>query len=103
MTDTDKVAAENYLEIGNRFPYRKNSFQSSAAENRGLWEGVVQEPLRKALFCSFSVFWGDFLLQISQKFLSEIAPLQCRHFLENPLAKNPKTQLLKSLFGNFPC
>ena len=37
-------------------------------------EGVVQEPLRRALFCVFSVFRGDFLLQISQKFLSEIAP-----------------------------
>ena len=26
---------------------------SSAAEKRGLWEGVVQEPLRRALFCVF--------------------------------------------------
>ena len=25
----------------------------SAAEERGLWEGVVQEPLRRALFCVF--------------------------------------------------
>ena len=25
----------------------------SAAEKRGLWEGVVQEPLRRALFCVF--------------------------------------------------
>ena len=28
ITDTDKMAAENYLEIGNRLPYRKNVFQS---------------------------------------------------------------------------
>ena len=27
----------------------------SAAEKRGLWEGVVQEPLRRALFCVFCV------------------------------------------------
>ena len=114
--------------------------QNSAAEKRGLWEGVVQKPLRRALFCVFLCssglkktrpfrflllksavldwfvvssclvwlsftcqtlavnarnrakttkfksdvletpvilmpgFWGDFLLQISQKFLSEMAP-----------------------------
>ena len=46
----------------------------SATEKRGLWEGVVQEPLRRALFCVFLCSEGDFLLQISQKFLSEIAP-----------------------------
>ena len=28
VTDTDKMAAENYLEIGNRLPCRKISFQS---------------------------------------------------------------------------
>ena len=28
-------------------------------------------------------------------------PLQCRHFLENPLAKNPKTQLLRG--GGWGC
>ena len=41
----------------------------------------------------FSVFWGDFLLQISQKFLSETAP-PMQAFSGKPLAKNPKTQLL---------
>ena len=27
ITDTDKMAAENYLEIGNRLPCRKNIFR----------------------------------------------------------------------------
>ena len=74
---------------------RNSGAWNSAAEKRGLWEGVVQELLRRALFSCFSVFWGDFLLQISQKFLSEIAP-PMQAFLENPLAKNPKTQLLRN-------
>ena len=47
---------------------------ASAAEKRGLWEGVVQEPLRRAFFCVFLCSEVGFLLQISQKFLSEIAP-----------------------------
>ena len=62
-------------------------------KKRGLWEGVVQEPLHRALFsvflCSEVIFSCKSHRNIFQK-----APLQCRHFLENPLAKNPKTQLL---------
>ena len=82
----------------------------SAAEKRGLWEGVVQEPLRRALFCVFLCsevifsckshrnFFQKLPLQIfsckSHRNIFQKLPLQCRHFLENPLAKNPKTQLL---------
>ena len=65
----------------------------SAAEKRGLWEGVVQEPLRRALFCVFLCSEVIFSCKSHRNFFQKL-PLQCRHFLENPLAKNPKTQLL---------
>ena len=38
----------------------------------------------------FSVFWGDFLLQISQKFLSEIAPPTRSFSWKPPSRKTPK-------------
>ena len=66
----------------------------SAAEKRGLWEGVVQEPLRSALFCVFSVFWGDFLLQISQKFLSETAPPMQAFFREKTKGQQLKGKIV---------
>ena len=59
----------------------------------GLWEGVVQEPLRRALFCVFLCSEVIFCCKSHRNFFQKL-PLQCRHFLENPLAKNPKTQLL---------
>ena len=65
----------------------------SAAEKRGLWEGVVQEPLRRALLCVFLCSEVIFSCKSHRNFFQKL-PLQCRHFLENPLAKNPKTQLL---------
>ena len=65
----------------------------SAAEKRGLWEGVVQEPLRRALFCVFLCSEVIFSCKSHRNFFQKL-PLQCRHFLENPLAKNPQTQLL---------
>ena len=72
----------------------------SAAEKRGLWEGVVQEPLRRALFCVFLCSEVIFSCKSHSNFFQKL-PLQCRHFLENPLAKNPKTQLLNiSNFGS---
>ena len=66
----------------------------SAAGKRGLWEGVVQEPLRRALFCVSLCSEVIFSCKSHSNFFQKL-PLQCRHFLENPLAKNPKTQLLK--------
>ena len=75
---------------------RDSSANRSAAEKRGLWEGVVQEPLRRALFC---VFLCSEVICKSHRNFSQKLPLQCRHFLENPLAKNPKTQLLKIRFA----
>ena len=66
----------------------------SAAEKRGLWEGVVQEPLRRALFCGFFLCSEVIFSCKSHRNFFQKLPLQCRHFLENPLAKNPKTQLL---------
>ena len=65
----------------------------STAEKRGLWEGVVQEPLRRALFCVFLCSEVIFSCKSHRNFFQKL-PLQCGHFLENPLAKNPKTQLL---------
>ena len=73
-------------------PLPKNQLLS-AAEKRGLWEGVVQEPLRRALFCVFLCSERIFSCKSHINFFQKL-PLQCRHFLENPLAKNPKTQLL---------
>ena len=52
----------------------------------GLWEGVVQEPLRRALFCVFLCSEAIFSCK-SHKNVFQKLPLQCRHFLENPLAK----------------
>ena len=66
---------------------------NSAAEKRGLWEGVVQEPLRRALFCVFLSSEVIFSCKSHSNFFQKL-PFHCRHFLENPLAKNPKTQLL---------
>ena len=63
--------------------------QKSAAEKRGLWEGVVQEPLRRALFCVFLCSEVIFSCKSHRNFFQKL-PLQCRHFLENPLTKNPK-------------
>ena len=60
----------------------------SAAEKRGLWEGVVQEPLRRALFCVFLCSEVIFSCKSHRNFFQTL-PLQCRHFLENPLAKKP--------------
>ena len=79
---------------GSAFDSWENS-ETSAAEKRGLWEGVVQEPLRRALFCVFLCSEVIFSCKSHRNF-SQKLPLQCRHFLENPLAKNPKTQLLKT-------
>ena len=59
----------------------------------GLWEGVVQEPLRRALFCVCLCSEVIFSCKSHRNFFQKL-PRQCRHFLENPLAKNPKTQLL---------
>ena len=64
-------------------------------ETRGLWEGVVPGTSAQSFVLCFSVFWGDFLLQISQKFLSEIAP-PMQAFSGKPPREKPfcKTQLL---------
>ena len=69
------------------------TLQGSAAEKRGLWEGVGQEPLRRALFCVFLCSEVIFSCKSHRNFFQKL-PLQCRHFLENPLAKNRKMQLL---------
>ena len=69
-------------------------------QKRGLWEGVVQEPLRRALFCVFLCSEVIFSCKSHRNFFQKL-PLQRRHFLENPLAKNPKTQLLKKFVFNF--
>ena len=73
--------------------YHGSYMRISAAEKRGLWEGVVQEPLRRALFCVFLCSEVIFSCKSHRNFFQKL-PLQCRHFLENPLAKDPKTQLL---------
>ena len=57
----------------------------------------MQEPLRRALFCVFLCSEVIFSCKSHRNFFRKL-PLHCRHFLETPLAKNPKTQLLKGLF-----
>ena len=67
----------------------KRSTQNSAAEKRGLWEGVVQEPLRRALFCVFCV-----LSRFSPANLTEISFRNCPSnagiFWKTPSRKTPK-------------
>ena len=58
-------------------PLRKTPFRklrSSAAEKRGLWEGVVQEPLRRALFCVFLCSEVILSCKSHRNFFPEIAP-----------------------------
>ena len=62
--------SRDFAGISRRHP---KSLRNSAAEKRGLWEGVVQEPLRRALFCVFLCSEVIFSCK-SHKFLSEIAP-----------------------------
>ena len=76
--------------------------KNSAAEKRGLWEGVVQEPLRRALFCVFLCSEVIFSCKSHRNFFQKL-PLQCRHFLENPLAKNPKRGAEKCTFLQNKC
>ena len=68
---------------------RHEHCHGSAAEKRGLWEGVAQEPLRRALFCVFLCSEVIFSCKSHRNFFQKL-PLPCRHFLENPLAKTPK-------------
>ena len=58
------------------------SMSKSAAVKRGLWEGVVQEPLLRALFCAFLCSEVIFSCKSHRNFFQKL-PLQCRHFLEN--------------------
>ena len=70
--------------------------ENQQLRKRGLWEGVVQEPLRRALFCVFLCSEVIFSCKSRSNFFQKL-PLQCRHFLENPFARNPKTQLLRKV------
>ena len=85
------------------FHTHTHTFISQQLKKRGLWEGVVQEPLRRALFCVFLCSEVIFSCKSHRNFFQKL-PLQCRHFLENPLTKNPKTQLLNfyDLGTHFP-
>ena len=73
------------------FPHRQGYACKlfSAAEKRGLWEGVVQEPLRRALFCVFCV-----LRWFSPANLTEISFRNCPSnagiFWKTPSRKPPK-------------
>ena len=64
--------------------FGKGSFRNLCAE---LW------------FCVFLCSERIFVCKSHRNFFQKL-PLQCRHFLENPLAKNPKTQLLRDLSKN---
>ena len=69
--------------------------KSSAAEKKGsLGRGRSGTSAQSFVLC-FSVFWGDFLLQISQKFLSEIAPSNAGIFWKTPSRKTPKRSCWK--------
>ena len=72
----------------------------SKAEKGGLWEGVVQEPLRRALFCVFLCSEVIFSSKSHRNFFQKL-PLQCRHFLENPLAKKKTQNAVVSCWKNF--
>ena len=63
----------------------------SAAEKRGSLGRGRQEPLRRALFCVFLCSEVIFSCKSHRNFFQKL-PLQCRHFLENPLARNEKPQ-----------
>ena len=82
----------HYIAVVTRYLWRSH-VNFSAAEKRGLWEGVVQEPLRRVLFCVLLCSERIFSCKSHRNSFQKL-PLQCRHFLENPLAKNPKMQLL---------
>ena len=70
----------------------------SAAEERGLWEGVVQEPLRRALFCVFLCSEVIFSCKSHRNFFQKL-PLQCRHFLENPPREKPQNAAAENCQG----
>ena len=55
--------------------------------NREIYQQLKKGVLRRALFCVF----------LCSEVVFSCKSHQCRHFLENPLAKNPKTQLLNLL------
>ena len=52
-------------------------------------KGSFRNLCAELCFVCFSVFWGDFLLQISQKFLSETAP-PMQAFSGNPPREKPQ-------------
>ena len=81
-----------------RFPFwsLKNG-SDSAAEKRGLWEGVVQEPLRRALFCVFLCSVVICSCKSHRNFFQKL-PLQCRHFLEKPPREKPQNAAADRLF-----
>ena len=65
----------------------------SAAEKRGLWgRGSLRNLCAELCFVCFLCSEVIFACKSHRNFFQKL-PLQCRHFLENPLAKNPKTQL----------
>ena len=61
-------------------------------KKKGLWEGVVQEPLRRALFCVFLCSEVIFSCKSHRNFFSEIAP-PMQAFSGKPPRANPKTQV----------
>ena len=86
-----------YVNVPRPFSVPETSFhqikprvRKSAAEKRGLWEGVVQEPLRRALFCVFLCV----LRWFSPANLTEISfrycPSNAGIFWKTPSRKTPK-------------
>ena len=72
---------------------RKNLSYSQQLKKGVFGKEWVQEPLHRAFFCVFLCSEVIFSCKSHRNSFQKL-PLQCRHFLENPLAKNPKTQLL---------
>ena len=73
-----------------------NMAQKSAAEKKGsLGRGRSGTSAQSFVLCFLS---SEVIFSCkSHRNLFQKLPLQCRHFLENPFAKNPKTQLLKKM------
>ena len=76
------------------FPVRFSPNHISAAEKKvSLGRGRSGTSAQSFVFCVFLCSEVIFSCKSHRSFFQKL-PLQCRHLLENPLAKNPKTHLL---------
>ena len=73
---------------GSTAPFKISAKHWSAAERRGLWEGVVQAPLRRALFCVFLCSEVIFSCKSHRNFRN--CPSNAGIFWKTPSRKTPK-------------